>query len=140
MEQVGSLRHTGVSAGSTGASDEQRFARIFMTTNQLGFIPEEPSTIVTFDTTDDFHLYRVQKTGKNIVLSIDGVDKLALRYNQLALNPDGSFLDLFQTSNPTLSNSDVRRYEFQRLPVVPEPMTGSIVLLAMGSLAHWRRR
>ena len=121
-----------------GITVENKRSFIAIATDGVGFLGDVDflnSQSYLIDTTDDFHLYKVTKTGDTVSLYVDTFDTpvLSLGYDLFpTYEGHGTSLTMAMTSNPGTSDFDIKNFTY-----VPEPVT--ISMFALGGIILRRR-
>jgi hypothetical protein len=101
-----------------GVVTEDRWGMIIISRNAVGFEGAGGNSFInglsyTMDTTDDFHIYRVEKVFDTVNLFIDSFDNPVLSVIYGDLYPsDFPHIRLAASSGPGISNFDVRSFLF----------------------------
>jgi len=117
MKVLSSIRPTLNLAGAVGFVDGLKSVRLFLLPDRVGFGSDTALWhYVLFDTTDDFHSYRVLKDGNNTIqLFIDDTQTPVLEfpYSDLAnVTPTQVFTYLWQGSNPGRSHVEIKSFAY----------------------------
>ena len=132
-------------AGEIGFLDTNKSVRIGLTPDRVGFVDAIGRAFthsIPFNTTDDFHSYRVIKNSNtSIQLFIDDMlnPVLDFSYSELASVSTASIVRLWQGSNRGQSKVEIKDFAYNVGSIeVPEPTTLS--LLTIGGLLLRKRK
>ena len=115
---------------SLGITVENKRSFIAIANDGVGFLDDVDylnGQSFSLDTTDDFHIYKVTKTGDTVSLYMDEIDTpvISLNYGLFPVyEGHGTSVTLAMTSNPGMTDFDIKKFSY-----VPEPATLSFVAL-----------